>query len=294
MMKEKVAVIGAGIMGCDIALDLASYGYSVVLKDIDSDALERAKKKIHEKFKFFKMMKSRFSKYKLEDLLAKVVFDLDYENFRNINFIIENITEDYALKESLYLELRDICSEDIIYGVNTSCISITKIGRLLPRPQNVIGMHFMNPVPMISLVEVIRGYHTSNETIEKTLAFLDSIGKTCVVVNDFPGFVTNRVMMLTINECVWLIQDQVAEPKDIDKIFKLGFSQKMGPLATADLIGLDTILRSLEVLYDSYKDTKYRPCPLLKKMVDAGQLGKKSGKGFFKYPFNLNINYEKT
>ena len=283
MTKENVAVIGAGIMGCDIALDLASYGYVVVLKDIDREALERAEKTIHEKFKFFKMMKSRFSKHKLEDMLAHITLDCDYENFSNINFIIENITEDYACKETLYLELRNICSADTIYGVNTSCISITKIGRLMPRPEKVIGMHFMNPVPMIPLVEVIRGYHTSNETIEITRAFLESIEKTCVVVNDFPGFVTNRVLMLTINECIFLVQDQVAEPKDIDKIFKLGFSHKMGPLATADLIGLDTILRSLEVLYASYKDSKYRPCPLLQKMVDAGLLGKKSGKGFFKY-----------
>jgi len=282
-MREKIAVIGAGIMGCDIAIDLASYGYSVVLKDIDKKALEKALKTIDEKFKLFKMMKPRFAKYTLDELLSGMTFDLDYENFRNISFIIENITEDYTSKESLYLELREICPDDIIYGVNTSCISITKIGRLMPRPENVIGMHFMNPVPMISLVEVIRGFHTSNETIEKTQAFLTSIEKTCVVVNDYPGFVTNRVLMLTINECIWLVQDQVAAPKDIDKIFKLGFSHKMGPLATADLIGLDTILRSLEVLYDSFNDPKYRPCPLLRKMVDAGQLGKKSGNGFFKY-----------
>jgi 3-hydroxybutyryl-CoA dehydrogenase len=283
MENEMVAVIGAGIMGCDIALELASYGYSVALKDIDENILKQAESTIRENFKFSKLMKPRFAKSSSDDLLAKVSFDTDYENFRNVNFIIENITEDYTCKESLYLELRDICSEDIIFGVNTSCISITKIGALMPKPENVIGMHFMNPVPMIPLVEVIRGFHTSDETIKKTQAFLNSIEKTSVVVNDSPGFVTNRVLMLTINECIWLIQDQVAEPNDIDKIFKLGFSHKMGPLATADLIGLDTILRSINVLYESYNDPKYRPCPLLKKMVDAGLLGKKSGKGFFNY-----------
>ena len=283
MTREMVAVIGAGIMGCDIALELASYGYCVALKDIDEDILRQAENTIRENYKFFKLMKPRFAKSSPEDILAKVSFDTDYENFRNVNFIIENITEDYTCKESLYLELRDICSEDIIFGVNTSCISITKIGALMPKPENVIGMHFMNPVPMIPLVEVIRGFHTSDETIKKTQALLNSIEKTSVVVNDYPGFVTNRVLMLTINECIWLIQDQVAKPNDIDKIFKLGFSHKMGPLATADLIGLDTILRSLNVLYESYNDPKYRPCPLLKKMVDAGLLGKKSGKGFFNY-----------
>ena len=242
MTSKMVAVIGAGIMGCDIALELASYGYCVALKDIDEDILKQAENTIRENYKFFKLMKPRFAKSSPEDILAKVSFDTDYENFRNVNFIIENITEDYTCKESLYLELRDICSEDIIYGVNTSCISITKIGALMPRPENVIGMHFMNPVPMIPLVEVIRGFHTSDKTIEKTRDFLNSIEKTCVVVNDYPGFVTNRVLMLTINECIWVVHDQVAEPEDVDKIFVLGFSHKMGPLATADLIGLDTIL----------------------------------------------------
>ena len=283
MTSEMVAVIGAGIMGCDIALELASYGYSVALKDIDEDTLKQAESTIRENFKFFKLMKPRFAKSSPDELLTKVSFDTDYANFRNVNFIIENITEDYTCKESLYLELRDICSEDVIYGVNTSCISITKIGALMPRPENVIGMHFMNPVPMIPLVEVIRGFHTSDKTIEKTQDFLNSIEKTCVVVNDYPGFVTNRVLMLTINECIWVVQDQVAKPQDIDKIFKLGFSHKMGPLATADLIGLETIIRSLNVLYESYNDPKYRPCPLLRKMVDAGLLGRKSGRGFYDY-----------
>src|SRR5210317_473555 len=166
MTREMVAVIGAGIMGCDIALELASYGYCVALKDIDEDILKQAEITIRENYKFFKLMKPRFAKSSPEDILAKVSFDTDYENFRNVNFIIENITEDYTCKESLYLELRDICSEDIIFGVNTSCISITKIGALMPKPENVIGMHFMNPVPMIPLVEVIRGFHTSDETIK--------------------------------------------------------------------------------------------------------------------------------
>ena len=270
-------------MGCDIAIDLASLGYSVVLKDIDSASLKNAEITIRENFKFFKLMKAQYAELSLDDLLTRISLVEDYRDFGDIEFIIENITEDYQCKEILYLELGKICTEDTIYGVNTSCISITKIAALMPRPENVIGVHFLNPAPMKELVEVIRGFHTSDDTVEKTRRFLSSIKKTCVVVNDYPGFVINRVLMLTINECIWVVQDQVAVPEDVDKIFKIGFSHKMGPLATADLIGLDTILRSLNVLYESYNDPKYRPCPLLKKMVHAGILGKKSGKGFFKY-----------
>jgi len=155
----------------------------------------------------------------------------------------------------------------------------------MKKPQNVIGMHFLNPVPLQALVEVIKGYHTSDETIELTKQFLKTLDKICVLVNDQPGFVTNRVLMLTINEAIWLVHDRVASAKDIDTIFKVGFSHKMGPLATADLIGLDTVLESILVLYESYKDAKFRPCPLLSKMVYAGLLGQKSGKGFYKYDF---------
>ena len=203
--------------------------------------------------------------------------------FEKIDLVIENISEVYEDKKKAYKELVHVCREDVIYGVNTSCISITKIAALTPRPENVIGMHFMNPVPLSKMVEDVRGYHTSNETVEQTKRFVTTLRKTSVIVNDFPGFVTNRVMMLTINECVYLLYDQVAEARDVDNIFKLGFGHKMGPLATADLIGLDTVLNSLLVLYESYNDPKYRPCPLLRKMVDAGLLGKKSGKGFFNY-----------
>jgi 3-hydroxybutyryl-CoA dehydrogenase len=153
----------------------------------------------------------------------------------------------------------------------------------MPKPQNVIGMHFLNPAPLKSLVEVIRGNHTSDETVEITKRFLKSLDKNCILVNDYPGFVTNRVLMLTINECIWLVHDGVAPPTDIDTIFKEGFAHKMGPLATADLIGLDTVLNSLLILHESYNDIKFMPCPLLHNMVDAGQLGQKTGKGFFKY-----------
>lgn len=282
-MIRTVGVVGAGVMGSDVALDLACYGYEVVLKDISEDVLHQAKEKIKTDFRLLKLVKPQAKQLTVEDLLSRITFTTAYDDFARVQFVIENVTEEWELKKAVFTELSEVCALQTTYAVNTSCISITKVGSLMPRPENVIGMHFMNPVPMKELVEVIRGEHTSDETVACGEEFLKSFDKVPVVVNDFPGFVTNRVLMLTINECVWTVQDGVAEPKDVDKIFRLGFGHKMGPLATCDLIGLDTILNSLLVLQDSYKDPKFRPCPLLVKMVDAGYLGKKSGKGFFDY-----------
>ncbi|WP_339268138.1 3-hydroxyacyl-CoA dehydrogenase family protein [Paenibacillus sp. FSL W8-0187] len=282
-MIRTVGVVGAGVMGSDVALDLACYGYEVVLKDINEDVLHQAKEKIKTDFRLLKLVKPQAKQLTVEDLLSRITFTTAYDDFARVQFVIENVTEEWGLKKAVFTELSEVCALQTTYAVNTSCISITKVGSLMPRPENVIGMHFMNPVPMKELVEVIRGEHTSDETVACGEEFLKSFDKVPVVVNDFPGFVTNRVLMLTINECVWTVQDGVAEPKDVDKIFRQGFGHKMGPLATCDLIGLDTILNSLLVLQDSYKDPKFRPCPLLVKMVDAGYLGKKSGKGFFDY-----------
>lgn len=282
-MIRTVGVVGAGVMGSDVALDLACYGYEVVLKDINEDVLHQAKEKIKTDFRLLKLVKPQAKQLTVEDLLSRITFTTAYDDFARVQFVIENVTEEWELKKAVFTELSEVCTLQTTYAVNTSCISITKVGSLMPRPENVIGMHFMNPVPMKELVEVIRGEHTSDETVACGEEFLKSFDKVPVVVNDFPGFVTNRVLMLMINECVWTVQDGVAEPKDVDKIFRLGFGHKMGPLATCDLIGLDTILNSLLVLQDSYKDPKFRPCPLLVKMVDAGYLGKKSGKGFFDY-----------
>lgn len=282
-MIRTVGVVGAGVMGSDVALDLACYGYEVVLKDISEDVLHQAKEKIKTDFRLLRLVKPQAKQLTVEDVLSRITFTTAYDDFERVQFVIENVTEEWELKKAVFTELSKVCGLQTIYAVNTSCISITKVGSLMPRPENVIGMHFMNPVPMKELVEVIRGEHTSDETVACGEEFLKSFDKVPVVVRDFPGFVTNRVLMLTINECVWTVQDGVAEPKDVDKIFRLGFGHKMGPLATCDLIGLDTILNSLLVLQDSYKDPKFRPCPLLVKMVDAGYLGKKSGKGFFDY-----------
>ena len=198
--------------------------------------------------------------------------------------MVENISEKIALKESLYPQLDDVCNSDCVFAANTSAISITRIGGWTQRPEKILGMHFMNPVPMKPMVEVIRAFHTTEATIDRAKAFLADINKEGVVVNDMPGFVSNRVLMLTVNEAIFLLQDQVATAADIDKIFKGCFGHKMGPLETGDLIGLDTILYSLDVLYDAYNDSKFRPAPLLKKMVDAGLHGRKTGEGFFKYP----------
>lgn len=283
MTIKQVAVIGAGVMGGDVAFDVACYGYRVILKDIDEGALTRTKAAMKETVSLVKMMKKELKQITLEEIMSRISFTTENDGLEGADLVIENITEDDAMKQRVYKELREICRPETYYAMNTSCISVTKIAALLPAPERVIGMHFMNPVPLKKMVEVIRGHATSPETEQVLTDFLKSLNKTPIVVNDFPGFVTNRVLMLTINEAIWTVHDNVAQPKDVDKIFRLGFGHAMGPLATGDLIGLDTILNSLIVLYESYNDPKYRPCPLLRKMVDAGLLGKKSGKGFFKY-----------
>lgn len=283
MITKSIGVVGAGVMGTDIALNLSCHNYQVVLKDLTDKLLDIARTRIKKQYRFLQIMQRNALPYSLDDILSRIAFVTNYEQFSKANIIVENVTESFQVKEQVYGELKDVCRDDVIFGVNTSCISITRIASRLPKPQNVIGMHFLNPAHMKSLVEVIKGYHTSNDTIEITRQFLKSLDKTCIVVNDYPGFVTNRVLMLTLNECIWVVHDGVAAPADVDKIFKEGFAHKMGPLATADLIGLDTVLNSLLILHESYKDEKFRPCPLLQNMVYAGLLGQKSGEGFFEY-----------
>ena len=283
MATRVCAVIGAGVMGADIALDLSGHEYEVILKDLTDEFLEKARDYMKKTYNLVKLTKRDHFSSSFDALLSRIRFVTDYDGFHEVDIVVENITERFEAKKSLYAELQTVCRDDVLFGVNTSCISITRIGALMPQPENVIGMHFMNPVPLKPLVEVIRGHHTSDETLDRTRFFLKSLDKTCVVVNDSPGFASNRVLMITINESIWLVQDGVAQAKDVDTIFKLGFGHRMGPLATADLIGLDTILDSLMVLYESYNDPKFRPCPLLRKMVDAGLLGAKSGRGFFEY-----------
>ncbi|MCC9090251.1 MULTISPECIES: 3-hydroxyacyl-CoA dehydrogenase family protein [Bacillus] len=283
MNKKHIGVIGAGVMGADMALDLSANGYQVTLVDITEEKLNEALEKIKKTYQLVQFVRKKKISLSLENVLSQIQLTTSFEGLHDAHIVIENVTEDWEMKKPIYEKLRDICAKETIYFVNTSCISITKVGALMHYPEKVIGAHFMNPVPLKALVEVIRGKATSDDTVETAKGFLKSFDKTPVVVHDLPGFVSNRVLMLTINEAIWTVQDQVATPADVDKIFRGGFGHKMGPLATGDLIGLDTILNSLLVLYESYKDPKFRPCPLLVKMVDAGEYGKKSGKGFFQY-----------
>lgn len=283
MKIKKIAVVGAGIMGSDIALDLASYSYDVILKDLDNQTLDKAEARIKKDFKLVKMMKKEMKSVSIDDILSKITFTTSYDGFEQVELVIENIIEEWEAKKEVYQDLARVCKGKPLYAVNTSCISITKVASLMESPDKVIGAHFLNPVPLKKIVEVIRGFHTSDETVQTMMEFLKTLNKFGVVVKDFPGFVTNRVSHLFMNEAAFLVQDGVAGPKEVDTIFTQGFGHKMGPLATADLIGLDTVVKSLEVLYESYQDPKFRCCPLLRKMVDAGLLGKKSGKGFFEY-----------
>ncbi|MGC5775208.1 3-hydroxyacyl-CoA dehydrogenase family protein [Paenibacillus pabuli] len=283
MKLDKIGIAGAGLMGTDAALDFSSFGYKVILLDINADIFENSKRKMQSMFSLMKLTNQRYKSLNFDSIMNNIEFTTDNHDFSDVDLVVENITENWDKKKELYVTLNKVCRPDTIFAVNTSCISITKISGLMDDPTKVIGMHLMNPVPMKELVEVIEGFHTSEQTLTQICDFLRAVNKNPVVVKDLPGFVTNRVLMLTINECIWLVQDGVSNPADIDKIFRLGFGHQMGPLATCDLIGLDTILESLIVLFESYNDPKYRPSPLLRKMVDAGLLGKKSGKGFFAY-----------
>jgi 3-hydroxybutyryl-CoA dehydrogenase len=283
MQIKTVAVVGAGTIGRGLAVDLAMHGYEVLLNDIAQDLLEEASRTMRSELRTYRMLVEEYREADDEALLGRIRLVSDPATLADADFVIENIVENYDEKARLYARLSTICGNATIYGVNTSCISITKLARHVPDPSKMIGMHFMNPVPVKKFVEMIRAEHTSEQTIETATALVKRLGKDHVLVRDFPGFVSNRVMMLAVNECAFVVQDDVANPADVDKVFRLAFGHSMGPLATADLIGLDTVLNSIVVLFDEYKDSKYRPCPLLQKMVDAGYLGRKSGRGFFKY-----------
>lgn len=287
-MVRNTGVIGAGVMGSGVAQTLAYYGMNVVLIDRSNDALNRARKEIHNNLRMSPLLYPGLEPKDPDEVVSRINFTLDFKALSNSDFIVENVTEKWDIKKPVYETIDPIAPDHCVFAVNTSAISITKVGGITSRPDRVVGMHFMNPVPMKPLVEVIRGYHTSESTLAIAKDFLRSMGKKCVVVQDMPGFVSNRVLMLTVNEAAFLVQDQVSVPADIDRIFKSCFGHKMGPLETIDLIGVDTILFSLEVLYESYNDPKFRPCPLLRKMVDAGLLGRKSGQGFYPYP-TLNV-----
>jgi 3-hydroxybutyryl-CoA dehydrogenase len=280
---ERVGVIGAGVMGRGVAQNLAQTGHQVVLIDIADEILESARTEIARNVRLARLLDRTAGNVRPEAVLDRICFTTNYDLLHDVDFVVENTVENWGVKKAVYPRLDAICPPHCVFAANTSCISITRIGAATGRPDRVLGMHFMNPVPLKSTVEVIRGYHTSEETLAYARTFLAGMGKEGIVVNDSPGFVTNRVLMLTINEAAFVVQDGVAAPEQVDQIFKTCFGHKMGPLETADLIGLDTILYSIEVLHESFKDDKYRPSPLLQKMVDAGLHGRKSGQGFYNY-----------
>jgi len=287
MEIKKVGVIGAGVMGIGVGQSLAQGGMEAVLVDVSDAVLEHARGEIKKNLRFQGMFQKDAKKESADTVLGRIRFTTLLEELNDVDFVVENVPEKWEIKREIYPRIDAICPERAVFAVNTSCYSITRVGALTKRPDKVIGMHFMNPVPLKPMVEVIRGHHTSEETIETARGFLGQMGKDCIVVNDMPGFVSNRVLMLTINEAVYVVQDGVATAEQVDQLFKTCFGHKMGPLETADLIGLDTILYSIEALYESYSDSKYRPCPLLKKMVDAGFHGRKNGKGFYDYGISL-------
>lgn len=280
---RSVGVVGAGVMGAEVAQVLAQSGFDVVLVDVAKDVLERAKNIINQNMRFQQLLGAGTPTTRRAEVLERIIFRVDYRSLVDVDFVIENVTEDWETKLLAYQKIDAVCQPHCVFAANTSVIPITRIASVTSRASNVIGTHFMNPVALKPMVEVIRGYHTSDETISITRDLLAAMGKEFVVINDTPGFVTNRVLMLTVNEAIFLIHEQVASADEVDRLFKSCFGHKMGPLETADLIGLDTVLQSIELLYENFKDSKYRPCPLLKKMVDAGLYGRKSGKGFYSY-----------
>lgn len=283
MQFKCIGVIGAGTIGMGMCIDLIYHDLNIVLVDVTEEILAKAKSEVEKVVRFAPLLDKSLPQVDRATVAEKVIFTTNIADVASCDFIIENVSEDWNVKEKVYVQLSSVCREDICFAANTSCISITKIGGITNRPEKVIGIHFMNPVYLKKAVEVIKGYHTTEECVDTTLSFLQQIQKEAIVVNDFPGFVTNRISHLFMNEAAYVVQDGVATPAQVDEIFKKCFGHKMGPLETADLIGLDTVVNSLDVLYQSYQDPKFRCCPLLRKLVDAKLLGRKTGKGFFQY-----------
>ena len=278
----KIYVIGTGTMGSGVVQAFAQAGMPVVMKSRTQASLDKAVAKITKSLSKL-VEKGKVSQEMMDSTLANISATTDYASFKDADLVIEAAVEEMSLKKDVFMELDKICKEDTIFATNTSSLSITEIAACTSRPSKFIGMHFFNPAPIMKLVEIIKGQMTSDEVCNTIVELAKSIGKTPVLVNEAPGFVVNRILIPMVNEGVGILADGVASAEDIDNAMKLGANHPMGPLALADLIGLDVCLAIMEVLYNEFGDTKYRPHPLLRKMVRAGLLGRKSGQGFYKY-----------
>lgn len=277
----KIAVIGSGTMGAGIAQSMAAY-HQVVVRDINPDALKNAMEKIKKGYEK-NVSKERMTKEEMEKAISNITLSPNIEDIKDCDLIIEAATENPKIKKSIFAELDEVCQEKTILASNTSSLSITDIGQATKRPEKVIGMHFFNPVPLMKLVEVISGQKTDAKVKETIINLAKEIGKTPVEVEEAPGFVVNRILIPMINEAIGIYAEGVASKEDIDTAMKLGANHPMGPLELGDLVGLDIVLAIMEVLYSEFADPKYRPHPLLKKMVRASLLGRKTKEGFYKY-----------
>lgn len=279
---QLVGVVGAGTMGHGIAQVLLRYGYRVALADASAPFLAKGRERI-EKGLARDVEKARLSAEQRDQALARLTTSSSLEAIASADFIIEAITENFEAKAQVWRDLDERARPEAVFASNTSSISITRLAAVTSRPARFLGLHFFNPVPVMKLVELVPGLETSAETLDAAEKLALSLQKTPVRVNDFPGFISNRVLMPMINEAIFAVMEGVAEPQAVDAVMKLGMNHLMGPLELADFIGLDVCLDIMKVLYDGFRDSKYRPCPLLEKMVAAGRLGRKSGRGFYEY-----------
>jgi 3-hydroxybutyryl-CoA dehydrogenase len=282
MEVKTFGVIGAGQMGGGIAQVAAMSGLDVIMNDIKTEFVEKGFEVI-SKILSRSVDKGKMSEDDRSAILGRIKTSVNLADMASADFVVEAATEKEEIKYQLFKDLDEVCSDQVILATNTSSIPIGRIAAQTGRPEKIIGMHFMNPVPVMKLVEVIPGIATSDETLQVTWELAEKFGKTPAKANDYPGFIANRILLPMINEAVYCLYHGVGNREDIDTVMKLGMNHPMGPLALADLIGLDTCLAIMETLYDGFKDSKYRPCPLLRKYVEAGWLGRKAGKGFYDY-----------